>query len=345
MKRVVLFGLILALISIISCTKEKETKIKSSSIFSLKQYQRYLSDFKILVFKSEQDLADTLKYLEGKDDEFLLNWEKQHDFISMRQAFEDIVADELNFSENPELVHSNLISKYPNSFVIEKTFDDCGFFDKNIHSDYLSKVVNPDGLIIVGDSIYQHTKDYIKVIKDGDLNKIPNLLSATTSISNLGIEVYSIKSGTTTFNRSCQSNDGRLRIIVYEDFIQNTSTSDPKQKATTYKVKVRSLQRRLWGLWYDNYKTNISLTGNHVGNSTYGWLTSNSYVFINWSGSYNVASNGQMHTFEIFLPYSQMPQSNPGLRTDGIHPEIYQSWHKGVASRSGKTATCTTVYP
>lgn len=328
-------------------SKEPDANLnaKSTPVATLQRNQKNHCDFNVLVFKNEQDLEKTLQYLEGKSDEFLLDWEKKYDFVSMRQAFEEIIADEINFADNEELVHSDLIYKYPNSFVIEKTYDQCGFFDKNIHIDNMSKVVNPDGLIVVENSIYQYTKECVKVIKDGDINKIPNLLSATISDLSLGIEVYPTRSGTPSFSKVCQGDDGRLRILVYEEFVQNTPASYPQIRVTTYKVKVRTLQRRLWGLWYDNYKTYITLKGNHSGNTTYGWFANNTSDYLSWSGAYNVTSNDKMHTFEIFLPYYHMHQHNPGFTTDGAHPEIYQSWHKGTATRNGRTATCKTVYP
>ena len=342
-----------------SCKKEVlHNSSTNSENTSTIQHSLKRQGLNILEFESEQALQDTLLFLRGKDDAFLDTWEVQKGFTSMRKIFNEVAEAEIQVAnkyenlppqalaalQNKPVEHSQKAILHKNMLVTRNTDDGAQYYEKNIHTDELSRVVNEDGIVIVGDKIYQHISDKIKIITDGDVNKIPLLKAAVVTNANQNIQVFSV-SGTNTFNRSCQSNDGRLRIIVYEDFIQNTSTFYPTNKVTTYRVRVRSLQRRLFGAWYDNYNTNISLNGNHVGNITSGWFANNNSTTINWSGAYNVASSGQVHTFEIYLPYPQMLQSNPGLRTDGLHPEIYQSWHKGTASRSGRTATCTTYYP
>jgi len=118
-------------------------------------------------------------------------------------------------------------------------------------------------------------------------------------------------------------------------------------QVTKYKMTVRSLRRRLFGAWCDNYKTNITLTGNHVGNTANRWLSNNNYVSVSWKGSYSRATPGQEHTFEMFLPYYSplgLSSSDGNLITEGETPQIYQSWHTGRATRNGRTAICTTTY-
>jgi hypothetical protein len=347
-KKIQLSIICISIILMFGCAKEETKEVNNNSSSNLKySIIQNKGSFNILEFKSEEDLYATLAYLEKKDDLSLDNWEKEVGFISMRKAFNDIADDELNFSESTELIHSELINKYPNTIVIEKTEDSCGFFDKNIHSDYLSKVVNPDGLICVAGKIYQHTKDYIKIIENGDKSMIRALFSTTTSNAELGIKIIPInsdntKSGTATFHKQSEQKNGKLKILLYEDFIQNTSGTF---KVTTYRVRVRSLKRRLWGLWYDNYNTNIKLATSVQGNATEGWLpNNNNYVNVNWSCNYTLYSNGQMHTFDIYLPYYQQEQYHPGLKTEKVHPEIYHSKQIGTISRDGNSASCSTNY-
>jgi len=335
-----------------SCSKEKISENKFVSESSLKSSSTIQSNYcpyNILVFENDQKLSETVNTLKVKSDAEFASWELQNNFVSMYTAFNKIVDDELNYSESTVNEHSILLYEYPNAFISVLTDDSCGFYDINNDLDnQLSKVINPDGLVVVGGKIYMYSKEKIKIINDGDFSKIPQLYTIASTNQSLGIIVEAAaSSGTNSFHRECNNKNNPLKIIVYEDFVQNISSTYPNQRVTFYAITVRSLKRRLWGAWYDNYKTNINLQGNHNGNTTYGWLANGSSVYIGWYGSYNVNSNGMQHTLKIYLPYNSMPQTYPGpnLRTDGNHPQIYSSWHQGTISRDGKSVSCTTTYP
>lgn len=317
-------------------------------------------------FENEDALQNTLILLQDKEDTFLDSWEKQKGFTSMRKIFNEINEAEIQMDakyeglspeelaklEGQPIEHSKEAMMHQDMLVICDTDDGGQYYDKNIHTNTLAKVVNEDGMMIVGDKIYQHTRDKIKVMTKGNLDKISLLKTTVVSNPSESIEVISLttttfktSSGTLSFNRTSQGNNGRLRVIVYEDFIQNISSSNSTYKETTYKITVRSLQRRLLGSWYDNYDSNISLNGSTIGNSTLGNTGYSTNIRTYWSESYSNSSNGQTHTLETFLPYYQIPQYSPMVTSYGPHPEIYQSSHSGTISRNGKTASTTTYYP
>lgn len=96
--------------------------------------------------------------------------------------------------------------------VVTETDDSGKYFEKNIHSNQLSYSVNEDGLVIIGDKFYQHTIDKIKLLKSEDINRIAKLTETNT----IGvIDDISVLTVNNSFSRFCQSNDRRLRIIVY----------------------------------------------------------------------------------------------------------------------------------
>lgn len=265
-------------------------------------------------------------------------------FVSMKDAFDMIVADDIRYADNNCDQHTNLILSYPNAFVTKYCDDGAGYYDLNICEYYLSNIVNPDGLVIIGDSIYQYTHKYIKVLKEIRMERIPILMEAEASNENMRIAVsvvnYANSSGTASYQRKSQKTVKRHRVILYETFVQNTSNYYPSNKVTAYWVTFRSLQRRLFGLWYDNYSTNMVIAGRYEGNRVVGWLTDNEEVTVNYTSGY---SNGTFsHTMSLYLPYNQVPQSSPNLRTNGNHPTIYSTFHEGAAKYKGDWHSCST---
>ena len=279
----------------------------------------------------------------------------------MRRAFRELVEAELSLSERLEnlsedsitywksqpVQHSTCYSNYQH-MVITVTDNDTSFFDLNIYDYNFSYLANTYGIVKVGGLIYQFTKDYVKYIDNGDPALISSLLTATSSDASNNIVVkpiyYSVSAfarenkkssmqGTSTFVRSAAGNNGRFRVYVYQDWLQNTSSVDAQLKVSSYWVKVRSLRRRLFGAWYDNYNEWLSCSGNIVGNQTWGQLSNNiSNLTINWTAGFNESSPTMDHTLQFFLPRNQgFTSSMRELRTDGYHPEIYSSSVTGNA--------------
>lgn len=313
-----------------------------------------VSNLGYLEFKDNKSFETTLNYLIEKDSTFLSNWENQIGFLSMRNLFDQIVEAELILSQNQEglsphaiqalqhapIQHAPITDKYKEMLITVLTEDSAGYFDKNINSEEYSYVVNKDGIVSISDTIYQYTKEYIKMITDGDISKIELMKKATQTDIGLNIIVLKIEDnkGAGSWLKSATGNNGRFRVIQYLGFTQNVSGG---QTATTWEVKGRSLQRRLFGAWYDNYKATITLSGNHTGNITYGQMTNGIFINLNWSGGYNV-SQSNTHTFIWNLPYVS-GYNGAGLITTGAVPIVYHGTH--VASASGSHyVSCTISY-
>lgn len=279
----------------------------------------------------------------------------------MRNVFDQIVDSEKSLSSRLDSLggdsssyylnflpkHSSLCDTY-SYMLVNRTLGDGSFYDLNIDDYNFSYLVNPHGIVKIGPKIYQFTSQYIKTIDDGDSQKIPNLLNATVSDPNNNITVKTIhvdyivlhkEATTSTFVRSAVGNNGRNRVIIYQNWDQIT-TSQAYVMITTYKVRVRSLKKRMFGAWYDNDKRNLSISGNVTGNITYGKLANNSFITVSWSfGVSNFANN--VHTWDYFLPnmYGMNQTALKELVTDGYHPEIYSSTLQGQAGNASATTT------
>ena len=230
--------------------------------------------------------------MEHYDEEGLDQWKESISFLSVRKIFNDIVEEEervaqsyeglteeelLALSDEP-IRHGELSERHRNMLMVETMDDDGGqFFVKNIHSEQMSRVVNEDGLVIIGRTIFQHTKKHIKTM-DGPETDIPLLIAAVQDDELHNIHVFPASSAAMTDANSFGSMgvgyngpNRRLKILLYEGFTQTRQTNSAFDLKTSYRMTVRTLKRRWWsaGLWYDNYNTTIVASGNHIGNTTY----------------------------------------------------------------------------
>lgn len=350
----------LLLLFFVSCKKEDLTT-KNESSSNPNVAQRSASSEEFLSFSNFENFYETLEYVKALNATDLENWEVSNDFLSMRNVFDQIVlaesvisarldtipADSVSYYESLPTQHSPLCSTY-NYMLVTKTEEGGSFFDANINDYNFSYLVNSHGIVKIGNKIYQFTSEYIKTIDDGDAQKIPNLLEATDSDPTNKITVTNINSdyvalhkvsSTATFVRSNIGDNGRNRVIVYQNWDQK-ATTQPNTKVSTYKARVRSLKRRLRGLWYDNDKRNLSLSGSVLGNQTYGKLANGSFVTVNWTFSVSNLTGGTAHTWDYFLPSMYgMNQTLRDLVTDGYHPEIFSSSIQGQAGNASATTT------
>lgn len=282
--------------------------------------------------------------------------------------YENLSAEALDIlaNSNEPVEHSEIAKKNAQMLITTTTSDGGSFFDKNIPNEMLSAIVNKKGLVEVNDTIYQFTYLHAKALTDGDEGKIDLLLETTVSVPDKAI-IVAFKNnnggaidpggglwlidtgggwdGTTgsggsgggstqavcpwgSWVESCISNNGRYRVILYIDFVQQLRPTNSNVIETTFKFKVRSLKRRLFGVWYDNYSANLSASGNYNGNTSINCQTQATEI---WSGGYAYNSASKTHTFEypIQVGCSECPA-----------PEVYGGSHTAHASDE-KTVSCT----
>jgi hypothetical protein len=356
------------MLSLMSCKKENAVSPVNSSASEETgtMASRSSSANSFLTFASNDAFYSRLSQLQTMTEAQIESWETSMNFRSMRSAFNLVVngdeaislrqdslsQDSLDYYETQPVKHCKAVTDYA-YMLLTVTEENGSFFDANINNYNFASLVNTYGIVKIGTKIYQFTKTKIKTIDDGDSRKIPELIAANESIPTRKITVLNTSSGylgqfrissTATFVRSAIGNSGRHRTIVYQNWDQVTSTSQTSKKVSTYKIRVRSLVRRLRGAWYDNKCRNLSLSGNVTGNSTTGQLANGTTVTIGWSFGVSNSTSGPQHTWDYFLPNKDgMNQTSAtSLVTEGTHPQIYSSSITGNAS-GGTSAT--TTYP
>jgi hypothetical protein len=157
----------------------------------------------MLVFKDQQVYQKTIESLSGLSREALNNWEGSfEEFQSQRFIFEKAVDEDYQFigelerqledgiiSEadftNPEEVFAPYVELNKDLFA----FTGEGGFSLKVayYSPQIEYFLNRDGLVQIGDSIYQYKEGYMRIITDGDLSKVESLDSHFVSTENITV--------------------------------------------------------------------------------------------------------------------------------------------------------------
>lgn len=169
---------VLALQFLFSCEMQEDSDFQE---INQPQSDFYLHEDGFLVFSTNDAFEKTAAMIQESDSSEIKAWEAKLNFGSMQQVFtqglkiEEELAKEREDKNQATKGNSEFVVAHPNTF---KILED-GIFTTNIYRIDLAPLVNKDGIVKVGDMIFQYSYDYLKIIEDGDESKI-NLLSAIT---------------------------------------------------------------------------------------------------------------------------------------------------------------------
>ena len=162
-----------------------------------------------LEFKDQATFDEINSSLKDKDREALDAWESQFKgFTSLRSVDEksidaqDEYFDKLSKMDEEELktikqqkgddfFYSDFLLNHKDIFILEGE----GVYHLNLPLFVFDKVkfLNRKGLVQIGDSLYQYGANTIKIIQDGNYQKLKGLSRVTENNENLGIAVHKIE--------------------------------------------------------------------------------------------------------------------------------------------------------
>ncbi len=282
-------------------------------------------------------------------------------FTSMGSAFNALVNDETTIGEQLEITHPNgpaivydtthstLRNIYPNAFYIAGDITNGYNYEINCFDKVLVDKINQDGIVMVGTTILQFTKDYYKIWKNGDINNLSTIVNANQTLGTnlLVVNVNDqssidqnapatdglVRAVTGSWVRSCQNtkvvNGKRRRVLGYINFVSYRRPRPlPRPPgllnlylySVSYNTTSRSLKGRLFGLWFDDWSTGHVQKGTIIGSKRDGQAysivsgyTNSGLILINTTwGSYDQSENN-MHTWMLKYPRPVMidPYINP----------------------------------
>jgi hypothetical protein len=180
-------------VALILSSCEKKDELVTSKIDLVKD-GIYLHKNGFLAFSDNDLFERTVTMLSTSDFSQVKKWEDSFNFISMRTLFqqgleiEEKLTGQLKNSGSADKKYSEFVSKNRNVF---KSLDD-GVLTANLYRIDLVSLVNKDGIVKVGNVIFQYSYDYLKVIEDGDASKISLLNNITETNRSLKIFVSKV---------------------------------------------------------------------------------------------------------------------------------------------------------
>ncbi|RAK65163.1 hypothetical protein DLM85_16630 [Hymenobacter edaphi] len=235
----------------------------------------------ILVFKDRKTMREFNARLNAKGTAYADQWEQSLGFESMAHILNEVKAAETQLEvdflrgktaaqltqlrQQPAL-HSALYTKWVNAGVLraEKSPDGGETLDVNASHTHYTNVMNADGMVAFGDTLYQYRGNKIKVTTKG-LGQAAALKAASASDAAQHITVK-----TSPFRYESQQGQQRTNEITYNGNQWRDAYNGSKQKAiikvslyseilydahkqnfVDFWIEARCLKKNFWGNWVD----------------------------------------------------------------------------------------------
>jgi hypothetical protein len=325
-----------------------------------------------LHFDNEDSLSIFLSIFEKINDEELFIMESNANFSSMYSLFNKTTENDAKIGEQDttnSVVHCEEYYLFPNVFENVSLIDGrdtINFLDINCFSYDLTKAINQNGIIKIGNIYYRYTRNKIFTFSENincDLMTLENNKIIPENFKFAEIAVlfdHPINSGgnriscSSAWSRTCSSNSGRLRILLYQGLLVR-STNQSTFKGYFLRFKSHSLRMRLRGAWYDSYDTYHTINANVAGNTVTGSWWDGGNIFsstnqscqnriVNYAFQDNYTSNGLQKITQTVQPYTHNNCNsirNFLLTSDLI--DIRSSTLTCKIERRGESVSCTST--
>jgi len=301
------FVISFAFLFCISCTETEDPVVRYES------YVSYNSDYKFLKFENREAYNAVIEKLKHFSYKELDDWSNKIDFESQKFI--------LYTSHLEDEEHVDIISKLPNeelkeykkdhgiTFSYSKytlnnldiiAFDDSSYDLKIDYDPFITFVIGKNGLVQIGDSIFQYSENNYKVIMDGDLKKISTLSNVHENTDKIMVfNILRLKMGSDNLK-------GRLSFWADESCIGYAGDQRIKGKAIvgiawTFDalgqicgcymgkpyayLKAQNEKKNFFGNWQAKATSEMEIYGNNIDYNfnTFGYSGNN--ISVSWSGA------------------------------------------------------------
>ena len=289
-------GITLCLLLSMSCTQEDQISFEPiEKILSGAEHKIHKG---ILTFNDQRSFDAFVSNTKNRTNKEWDEWEILNNFRSLARIHEEVIQAEDVFLNkmNIKYAGNELITRKDIGYTkLSQSLIDNGFLlvndyetlDLNIPDEYYGRLLNKDGILRIGNDVHVPKRDFILIIKDGNMSKIGlaktykdgDILDAgvtfakVTHYSNSNV-VKTTEPGSRAQEiliQSCDTNAGGYRLIVYRNYtgIAYTGYSTPCQTATmSFSIRMRSLKKIL-GTWQNHNTSQWTLdskaTAEHYG--------------------------------------------------------------------------------
>lgn len=328
----------LLFILIVSCKNFPLTEVSTETFEQTLQTDSVRFEKNYLVFRSFSAYINTLTVVQTYDSKKYREWSSNLQFSTMWNLFNEITQAETEILSKENLTDEQTLSLKQHGYLSEIAAKHAHFLTfsletgiaLNLFSPAASLLLNEDGIVKIGNNLYQFGKQTVKIIKNGDESSIQGLDKIVVSTENVSVckvtwvgSNKGVDSGTASsqWTRSCSNDNGKYRIYGYADWL---IYYDPYVgNVYTLSINISSLKKGFLGYYY-SYSDNLCENGSaNVYNSSFSLLTTLNMTYPGCSVPYSPP--GPSTT----LPYQQsyiQTVINPSTTPDSMDASIsYQS--------------------
>ncbi len=251
----------------------------------------------MLVFESPEEYNAIINNVSYEE---LQNWENKIGFVSQQSILESALNEESKYfeqfdptnmtekeiaevvKEKEKLGYTEFTKKYINSGLIRPYInEDISSLELTVESKIYPGFLNLDGMVKIGNIIYQYTPTQCKQITDGDFNKVEMLKLAKYSNKSQNIKIGNLisdKSNLHIYLAGEQTKtEGRKRIITY---IKLRIYDYGSTRDFYYYLGYKNYKKNIWGNWKEDSKADTNVSG-RVKVTVQG--ESGSWFYVNYS--------------------------------------------------------------
>ncbi|RMG60735.1 MAG: hypothetical protein D6722_20540 [Bacteroidetes bacterium] len=235
----------------------------------------------MLVFQSQEDLLLTLHQIAQAGREAVDRWETQMDFVSQQYLFNQVVRaydsidahyfslpedEQAYWRQQPEVHPAIYFQGLEEGWLkLQEDPDGSSYFQYAVCDPSMAAVLNREGLVKIGDEIYQYRSQTLKVLLTGEFEKIPLLDRVNRTVEG-EVLVYDFaaemtRSLTSNFTSSnVMSSEGwrdggsRKRYRLWVDGSSSPATTPVgfdcvSGMSCTFQVRSEAQKKNFWGTW------------------------------------------------------------------------------------------------
>ena len=314
--------LMVAVILLLFAACEKTELVKEQPETKIKE-QAISVQHGMLVFDSQETFDATVEKLEIMTLDERKAWEEELGFKSYQRLIHEIIEAEIVLNDKYESLseveqkkllrtseyerYSQLTLKYMEKGLVRTVVNENGEEHMEFPTIIFPNVLNEDGMVTIGNNIYQYTEGQFKYLKSRDFSKIENLKITKTLVDNDQMLVANIqnKNKITVINSEAISHTvGRKKIVLRELYNYYGPFSDGTRKAY-YQVTAVAERKNWLGSW--------------IGDNTSIWLYGDVHVtdnITNPNPTFSISNyQGAIKSIIVFNQYYPAGHQQPSMNT------------------------------
>ncbi len=293
MKKFNLLAVMAVVLTLFSACQQEELDVNEPQIAGAnKNTPDVYAENGYMAFKDLLVLDSVLNVLSDMTREQQLQWELSYNFISVNTSLQPL------FEKSEQLKTEEEWAEFKASNLETLKWEDDYSFDYPFVHTSLVPVLNKDGMVKIGQSLYKYNKENKIVVLDGDYSKLAQAVKTNESSDNV---IVFGKEGTlkaASENMITDFKDDYTDFNTDGDFIEWSSSRRMRNRLYCERFTYRTES----GMWHGGYRINLYQQAQKKG--IFGWKNyytkySVQNIYYKENGAIKVNDSGKHYSAEV----------------------------------------------